>query len=205
MGRWVLKEACRQTRELQERCGPAEAPLTVGVNLSARQLQAADLVEDVSIALSESGLSPQALLLEITESALIGDACATVLQDLKALGVKLAIDDFGKGYSSLCYLEHFPVDALKIDRSFVGRLGQDATGTALVSAVIGLARALGLETVAEGVETADQLQHLLDLGCHLAQGFYFELPLEPEALSKLLQVSPATGGLEKLELAHQRL
>ena len=117
-------------------------PLTVSVNLSVRQLQDADLLTDVSLALEKSGLAPRDLILEITESALMGDVPknVAVLRGLKALGVRIAIDDFGTGYSSLSYLERFPVDVLKVDRSFVGRLGRDGKGRALVCAVIDLAR-----------------------------------------------------------------
>ena len=160
----------------------------MSVNLSVRQLQDPDLLIDVSLALEEGGLAPQDLILEITESALMGDVPknVAVLERLKALGVRIAIDDFGTGYSSLSYLERFPVDVLKVDRSFVGRLAQDAKGRALVCAVIDLARALGLDVVAEGVETAEQAEELARLGCEVAQGYHFARPLDPEVISEFL-------------------
>ncbi len=167
----------------------------MSVNLSVRQLQDADHLAAVSHALEESGLAPQDLILEITESALMGDVPknVAVLRGLKALGVRIAIDDFGTGYSSLSYLERFPVDVLpvdvlKVDRSFVGRLGRDAKGRALVCAVIDLARALDLDVVAEGVETAEQAEELARLGCKVAQGYHFASPLDPEEVSEFLLV-----------------
>ncbi len=164
--------------------------LTVSVNLSVRQLQDADLLADVSLALGESGLAPRDLILEITESAFMDDVPknVAVLRGLKALGVRIAIDDFGTGYSSLSYLERFPVDVVKVDGSFVGRLGRAAKGRALVSAVINLARALDLDVVAEGVETAEQAEELTRLGCRVAQGCHFARPLDPEEVSEFLLV-----------------
>ena len=187
MGRHTLREACRRAEEWRDE---GRRPLTVSVNLSVRQLQDADLLADVSLALEESGLAPRDLILEITESALMGDVPknVAVLRGLKALGVRIAIDDFGTGYSSLSYLERFPVDVLKVDRSFVGRLGRDAKGRALVCAVIDLARALDLDVVAEGVETAEQAEELARLGCEVAQGYHFASPLDPEEVSEFLLV-----------------
>jgi diguanylate cyclase (GGDEF)-like protein len=187
MGRHTLREACRRAKDWQD---GGRRPLTVSVNLSVRQLQDADLLADVSLALEESGLAPRDLILEITESALMGDVPknVAVLRGLKALGVRIAIDDFGTGYSSLSYLERFPVDVVKVDRSFVGRLGRNAKGGALVCAVIDLARALDLDVVAEGVETAEQAEELARLGCEVAQGYHFASPLDPEEVSEFLLV-----------------
>ncbi|MDP9350134.1 MAG: EAL domain-containing protein [Chloroflexota bacterium] len=147
-----------------------------------------DLVAEVAGALGESGLRPSMLTLEITESAAMGDAESSIarLLDLKEMGVKLVIDDFGTGYSSLAYLHRFPVDVLKIDRSFVDGLGRESEDTAIVRAVIGLAHSLGLEVVAEGVETDDQAQRLRALGCELAQGYLFSRPLPPNGVGELL-------------------
>jgi len=181
LGQWVLAEACRQTR-----CWNAQAPgmpAVVGcVNLSARQFTQPTLVADVARALEESGVDPRHVQLEITESVAMGNAEATIqtLQQLKGLGVQLAIDDFGTGYSSLAYLKRFPVDTLKIDRAFVTGLKCDSEDAAIVTAVIGLGRALGLTVVAEGVETAGEATQLRALGCELGQGYYFARPLPPE-------------------------
>ena len=171
LGRWVLGEACRQAgRWLDDRPG---AELTVRVNLSPRQLAQPELVDGVVEALARSGLPPAALCLEITETALMDDPVhgARVLTELHDLGVRLAVDDFGTGYSSLAQLKRFPVDVLKIDRSFVVGLGVEAEETAIVEAIISMARALGLEVVAEGVERPEQLDELRRLGCHRAQGW----------------------------------
>lgn len=192
IGRWTLREACRQVTEWHGdwhgRYPGAELP-TIGVNLSAKQFQHPQLVKEVAEILSESGLEPQALDLEITESAVMDSAEDAVnqLKKLKEIGVRLAIDDFGTGYSSMNYLKQFPLDVLKIDRSFVEGLGRDPEAAPIVSAIIRLARALNLEVVAEGVETADQLEHLRKLGSDLAQGYYFAKPLPSEAASVLLR------------------
>jgi diguanylate cyclase (GGDEF)-like protein/PAS domain S-box-containing protein len=183
VGGWMLAEACRQAATWS---GNGHAP-AVSVNLSARQLNRDDLVDTVDRALKESGLSPDRLWLEITESVLMDDAdtAVAVLQRLRALGVHLSVDDFGTGYSSLAYLRRFPVDALKVDRSFVAGLGEDPEDSAIVEAVVSMAHSLRLLVVAEGVETDEQLARLRDLGCELAQGFYFAAPVPPAALDPL--------------------
>jgi EAL domain-containing protein (putative c-di-GMP-specific phosphodiesterase class I) len=141
----------------------------------------------VDRALRESGLNPDRLWLEITESVLMEDPDAAVnaLERLRALGVHLSVDDFGTGYSSLAYLRRFPVDALKVDRSFVAGLGRDPEDSAIVEAVVSMAHSLGLSVIAEGVETDGQLARLRDLGCELAQGFYFAAPVPSSALDRL--------------------
>ena len=178
IGAWVLEEACRQLGEwnLDGREGPEGS---VAVNLSARQIDDPHIVQTVEGILARTGLAPEHLTLEITESALMEDAASALgaLQALKEIGVLLAIDDFGTGYSSLSYLQRFPLDILKVDRLFVEALGVSAEGEEIVSAVINLAHALGLEVVAEGVETPEQLQILGGLECDLAQGFLFSKPL----------------------------
>ncbi|HEX2740544.1 MAG TPA: EAL domain-containing protein, partial [Rubrobacter sp.] len=188
MGTMVLEEACRRTREWRERFS-GDPPLSVYVNLSAKQFREPDLTQTVSRVLKETGLDPTCLHLEITESTAMSDAPATVstLEELTSLGVRLVIDDFGTGYSSLSYLERFPVDYVKIDRSFVGRLDSESGATALVSGMIGLAHALGIRVVAEGVENAEQLERVHSMGCDLAQGRYFADPLPGEALGTLLE------------------
>ncbi|MEI7593597.1 MAG: EAL domain-containing protein [Actinomycetes bacterium] len=176
LGAWVLMEACRQAGEWQ-RSRP-ESPIMMRVNLSARQLSQPNLVAMVVAAMAAGGIEPDSLCLEITETALMADPVAGIemLQALRALGVGLAIDDFGTGHSSLSNLKRFPVDVLKIDRAFVDGLGTDADDSAIVTAIIGLGRALGLTEVAEGVETASQLAELRRLGCGKAQGYMFARP-----------------------------
>ena len=183
VGGWVLDEACRQAATWT---GDGRAP-AVSVNLSAHQLNRTDLVGAVDRALRESGLDPDRLWLEITESVLMEDADAAVaaLESLRGLGVHLCVDDFGTGYSSLAYLRRFPVDALKVDRSFVAGLGKDPEDSAIVEAVVSMAHSLRLSVVAEGVETDEQLARLRELGCELAQGFYFAAPVPPSALEPL--------------------
>ena len=159
----------------------------MSVNLSARQLQQPGLIAEVAEALQESGLAPEHLILEITESILMHDAEAAIgwLQQLKGLGVQLAIDDFGTGYSSLSYLRQFPVDTLKIDKVFVDGIGNHPEDAALASAIIELGHTLGLKTVAEGVELDGQVAKLSKLGCDFGQGYYFARPLEPQAVEAL--------------------
>ena len=182
MGRWVLEEACRTVARWNRR--RRGRPLSLAVNLSTRQLTEPGVASMVSKVLRRTGLTPSCLALEITESRLMEDAKASsdVLTQLHALGVRLSVDDFGTGYSSLLYLRRFPVDALKVDRAFIGGLDSNCEDTAIVHAVIALGHALGLEVVAEGVETPEQLASLRLLGCDLAQGFLWSKPLAgPEA------------------------
>jgi diguanylate cyclase (GGDEF)-like protein/PAS domain S-box-containing protein len=191
IGGWVMKEACRQAKEWQERY-PSEPPLSVCMNLSAPQVRHPGLLQDVRSALRERGLEPGSLVLEITEGTLLKDSelLATIFEKLKALGVRLAIDDFGKEYSSLSYLKRLPVDILKIDRSFVASLGEDPTNTTIVAAVISLAHSLGLEVTGEGVESAEQLEHLRSMGCDLVQGHHLAGPLLSEEVEPLLANQP---------------
>ncbi len=158
------------------------------MNLSARQFGQPDLAGEVTSVLSETGLRPSSLVLEITESVLMEDARSSVdtLHRLKELGVEISVDDFGTGYSSLSYLKRFPVDYLKVDRSFVAELGQGTEGRVIVSAVIDLAHTLGVEAVAEGVETAEQLAPLREMGCAMGQGFYFAKPLPSKVITAML-------------------
>jgi diguanylate cyclase (GGDEF)-like protein/PAS domain S-box-containing protein len=188
LGRWLLTEACRQTREWQE-LYPSDPPLVVCVNVSGRQLRHPELAKDVGRVIQETGLEPGRLDLEITESILIEDEMANLamLDELKHLGVKLIIDDFGTGYSSLSYLKRLPADFLKIDRSFVEGLGKDSKDEGIVSAVIDLARVLGMEEIAEGVENAEQAACLLELGCRFAQGYLYSKPLPAEGIGALLE------------------
>ncbi len=185
IGHWVLEEACRQARQWQtSRTFAASARLfTVNVNLSAKQFAQPTLIAEIAQVLRETGVDPGGITLEITESVMMDDAEATALtlRKLKALGVRLAMDDFGTGYSSLSYLKRFPMDILKIDKSFVDGLGHDEDDTTIVRAIISLGRALGVSLVAEGVETVGQIAALQALGCEVGQGFYFAQPLPPDA------------------------
>lgn len=191
LGRWVLKEACRQARRWQLEF-PSTPSLFMCVNLSVRQLHQANLLDEVSSALTETGLAAQDLHLEITESHMMQDAASTLetLHRLKQLGVKVAIDDFGTGYSSLSYLKRFPVDILKVDRSFVGGLGENPENNAIVQTVIALAKALNLTVQGEGVETPGQLEDLRALQCERGQGYYFAKPLPTDELTRLLAERP---------------
>jgi diguanylate cyclase (GGDEF)-like protein/PAS domain S-box-containing protein len=188
LGAWVLREACHQARRFQSR-GARWSELTMSVNLSGAQLGQPDLVELVASAMDDAGLRPEYLQLEMTESVLMGDAATTItiLQALKGLGVRLGVDDFGTGFSSLAYLKRFPVDVLKIDRSFVSGLGDDLEDSAIVAAVVSLADTIGLTVVAEGVETDLQRGCLISLGCQEAQGYLFCRPVPaPDAEMALI-------------------
>jgi diguanylate cyclase (GGDEF)-like protein len=188
LGQWVLEAACKQARDWHDRF-PARPPVVMSVNLSARQFQHPDLVTEIEGAVRHSGLDPRCLKLEITESVLMRGVDATVetLHALKALDIQLAIDDFGTGYSSLSYLKRFPVDTLKIDRSFVDGLGQDQQDTAIVRSVVSLAKTLNLSVTGEGIETAAQHYQLVSLGCDLGQGFLLARPSPPAALEELFR------------------
>src|ERR671916_325710 len=189
IGRWVLREACRQAHNWHKHYhAESRSPLSMSVNLSTRQLHDSDVVEDVEGLLLETGLDPKDLILEITESAVVGaeEHRIGTLRRLQVLGVRFALDDFGTGYSSLSYLKRLPVSLLKIDRSFVERIGQDAEDEVLVSGIVYVASALGLSVVAEGVETPQQLAQVKVLGCDLGQGRYFSEPLSSEAAGELL-------------------
>ena len=187
VGAWVLNEACRQSVAWSE----VGFPLVVSVNLSARQLERDRIVEDVSHALAETGLDPQLLILEITETALMNNVQASLarLRRLKALGIRIAIDDFGTGYSSMAYLRQFPVDVLKIDQSFVASMVESPESAALVHTLVQLGKVLGLETVAEGIETEAQRTLLRAEGVDIGQGYLFARPQAPGALLHLLEVS----------------
>ncbi len=187
LGRWALREACRQACEWRRRY-PTEPPRRIAVNLSGLHLQHEGVVADVAAVLEETGIDPACVTLEITESVMMRDTELTIarLAALKALGVSLAVDDFGTGYSSLSYLQQFPIDVLKIDRSFVSGSGYGVTNSALARAVVSLGGALGVPTVAEGVEEAGQAVQVRALGCAQGQGYYFSRPVAPEAMEGVL-------------------
>lgn len=186
IGRWVLREACRQAKAWQD----AGLPLIrLAVNISAVELRSKDFVNGVKMILTETNLDSRCLELELTETFLMQDSKSTalVLQALKELGLKLALDDFGTGYSSLSYMKRFPIDTLKIDRSFVRDLTTDADDASIVSAVVNMGKSLHMGVVAEGVETRDQLKFLQEHGCPEAQGYYFSHPLSGNKFAGLLR------------------
>ncbi len=201
IGRWVLEEACAQCAAWHRN----GYDVNLSVNVSARQLERPEFIEEVHSALQNSDLDPTTLTLEITETVLMRkpDATAALLNALKALGVRIAVDDFGTGYSSLAYLRQFSVDSLKIDRSFITSLAESSEAHALTHTLIQLGKALGLETLAEGVEHQSQVLELQREGCDLAQGFHFARPLAPDALERYLRdnsrqtATPAAAGFSR--------
>ena len=186
LGRWALRTACHQASAWNLK---APKPITVTVNLSARQLQDEALPLDVEAALRESGLPATNLILEMTESVIMQESAAARerLHELKKLGVRIAIDDFGTGYSSLSHLQQFPVDILKIDQSFLHKMHQGPQDTALVRTIITLAKLLSLRTIAEGVEDTGQQRQLRELGCDSAQGFLFGRPMTVAEVDEIIR------------------
>jgi len=191
IGWLVLREACRQMQDWRERF-PDFPPFTISVNVSARQLGQAGLVEGIEQVLRDTGLDPSYLKLEITESVIMENAerGAAVLQQLKGLKVRLHLDDFGTGYSSLSYLHQLPLDALKIDRSFVSKIGKEEGKFEIVRTILKLGQSLGMDLIAEGLETAEQLIQLRSLNCHYGQGFYFSKPLAAEQAERFFLEAP---------------
>jgi EAL domain-containing protein (putative c-di-GMP-specific phosphodiesterase class I) len=190
IGKWALREACQQARAWVD----ASLPLTtVGVNISAKQFRNENFLQDVFAILQDTGLDPRFLELELTESVLMKHAESTesILKTLRARGVQLAVDDFGTGYSSLSYLRKFPIDALKIDQSFVRQITTTPDETTIVTAVISMGRSLKLRVVAEGVETQEELAFLQAHQCDEAQGYYFSRPMLPQEFAKLLETGIA--------------
>jgi predicted signal transduction protein with EAL and GGDEF domain len=186
IGKWVLREACQQIRVWQSQYA-SNPPLTISVNISPKQFAQPDLLNEISSVLQETGLDPSSLKLEITENVAMGDAekARGILSQLKTRGVRLSIDDFGTGYSSLNYLRRFPVDTVKIDRSFVSNMDND-DNREIVRIIIMLASNLGLDVVAEGTETAAQVNDLKSLNCEFGQGYFFSKPVDSETIRKLL-------------------
>ncbi|HZV59650.1 MAG TPA: GGDEF domain-containing phosphodiesterase, partial [Candidatus Eremiobacteraceae bacterium] len=195
VGWWNLSEACRQISEWRA-ASPSNRDLIISVNLSAKQFLQPNLVSDIANLLREISLSPEALKLEITESTVMKDPSGAVemLQEIKSLGVRLAIDDFGTGYSSLSYLHRFPLDTLKIDRSFISSMDDDGDGMEIARTILPMAKNLRLDVVAEGVETIEQFELLKKFNCAYGQGYYFSRPLSAEGTTALLNGELAWQG-----------
>jgi diguanylate cyclase (GGDEF)-like protein/PAS domain S-box-containing protein len=192
LGWWVLRKACLTGRQWQYRF-PADPQLFMSVNVSGKMLTQADASEQVVAILNETGLPANSLRLEVTESMLMehSDEALAMLAELRTLGIKLSIDDFGTGYSSLSYLQRFRYDSLKIDRSFVARIGQTDDSHTIVETILALASSLGIGVIAEGIETADQVNQLRQMHCPHGQGFWFAHPVDAQAATELLLSSPS--------------
>ena len=188
IGRWVLQEACTQLAKWEHMTKDGHE-VTVSVNVSARQLQDADFVSEVRDLVGRLGVNPSHLVFELTESVLIEDSVsiAATLAELKSIGIRLAIDDFGTGYSSMNYVSRFPIDVLKIDKSFVSSMASSPTSTALVAAMVQLANSLGLIAIAEGVEEPEQVEVLRRLGCRLGQGYLWSVPVPASQVERMIQ------------------
>jgi diguanylate cyclase (GGDEF)-like protein len=184
--RWVMAQACQQLSSWRDR-GLAQLPLSISVNLSAKHFAQADLVQQIDRILQETRLDPQSLNLEITESAIIDNEAEArrILEQLKERQIKLTLDDFGTGFSSLSYLHRFPIDAIKIDRSFVSERGEAIANLEIVQAVLSLAHSLGIEAIAEGIESAQQFAQLKELGCECGQGYFFFRPLDEQKAEQI--------------------
>jgi len=188
IGNWIMKEACYQMREWQEKF-PLSDQLTISVNLSTVQLEQPDLSEQIANILDESRLNPKCLRLEITESVIMQNAerAIVTVNRLRKMGVRVSIDDFGTGYSSLSYLHKFPVDTLKVDRSFVNRIGREGENSEIIQTIITLASNLDMDVVAEGIETKEQLEFLRNINCNYGQGFYYSRPVDSSAAADMVK------------------
>jgi EAL domain-containing protein (putative c-di-GMP-specific phosphodiesterase class I) len=191
LGWWVLEECCRQTRRWQHRF-PSDPPLFVSVNMSGKLFMKRGIVGRMTEILETTGLPPDSLRIEVTENVVLEhvDTALKNLNRLRALGIQLSVDDFGTGYSSLSYLQRFHYDELKIDRSFVSRLGDGSDSRAIIETILGLANNLGIGVVAEGVETAEQAERLRSMACPHGQGFWFSEPVTSEVAASLLAAGP---------------
>jgi len=191
LGWWVLRESCKQTRLWQERF-PSEPPLWISVNMSCKLFMKSEMVDQLLGILEETGLEPRHLRIEVTENVIMDHADLAIrnLMELRALGVQLSIDDFGTGYSSLSYLQRFHYDQLKIDRSFVSQLGSPGESRAIVETILNLANSLGIGVVAEGIETAEQVDRLRQMQCPHGQGYWFSRPLTVPAAEELIASAP---------------
>lgn len=192
LGEWVLHEACRQNREWQN---AGFRPIRIAVNVSPRQFEQPDFVDTVKHVLNDTGMDPRWLELELTEGAVMQDAEKTIdiLKELKNLGTRVSIDDFGTGYSSLSFLKRFPIDMLKVDKSFIDDVPEGQDDVAIVKAILAMAKSLSLEVIAEGVETAEQNAFMKGLGCDYMQGFLFYQPLPNRDITAILEQLATPG------------
>ena len=191
LGEWVLREATQQMTVWRNKF-PTTAPLKISVNLSVKQLKEPDFLHKIDFILAQTGLAGESLQLELTESMLMENVekLIGILSQLRARAIQLSIDDFGTGYSSLSYLHRFPINNLKIDRCFVSRIGENGENREIVETIVTLARQLGMEAIAEGIETPHQLNQLRALNCQKAQGYLFSRPLEREAAEAFIVANP---------------
>ena len=201
INRLLLLDACEQLRSWQSRF-PADPPLMMSVNIAPKQFAQPDLAADICLAIDQTGVSPKTLQLEIVETLAMSDAekAAQVLAELKALGVRLSIDDFGTGYSSLSRLRRLPVDSLKVDRTFISTMDEDSDSREIVRLIITMARTLRLKVVAEGAETEMQINHLKQLNCEMAQGYFFSRPIPADAVTELLQHKSSRASLSQANI-----
>ncbi|MFL6719903.1 MAG: putative bifunctional diguanylate cyclase/phosphodiesterase, partial [Burkholderiaceae bacterium] len=192
IGLWALEQACSQLKQWHQKY-PRQTPLTLGVNVSMRQLMHASFIGEVAQILSRTDVMPQFIELELTESSAMANPQQTIenLAKLKTLGLRLALDDFGTGYSSLAYLQKLPIDVLKIDRAFARGLGQESNDASIVQLILTLAQLLELDTIAEGVETAEQVAVLRRMGCHMGQGYFFSAGVPAAQAEQLLSADSA--------------
>lgn len=197
IGRWVLEESCRQLKEWGDRY-QYDPALSMSVNLSSVQLTYEEFVEQVELIISEAGIDPSNLVLEITESMIMEDnqITATTISKLRALGVRVHLDDFGTGYSALSYLQRYPIDILKIDRSFIGKINGNGENIEIIKAILNLARDLNMGVIAEGIETECQFDLLKDLNCEFGQGFFFAKPMDFKAIETLLASNSFLASVE---------
>jgi EAL domain-containing protein (putative c-di-GMP-specific phosphodiesterase class I) len=183
IGEWILREACRGLILLKHQ-HPIQPPLTMSINISAKQFSQPDMADRVAAITKDTGVDPRCLVLEITESMIMEDVESAVetMNELRDMGINIHIDDFGTGYSSLSYLDRFPVNALKIDRSFINKLEADGRNGEVILSIVSLANSLNFEVIAEGVEREDQLNNIKDLHCQYGQGYLFARPMEAAEL-----------------------
>lgn len=202
IGRWVLREACLQLYRWQQQF-PESANLVMNVNLSARELEQKDLISQIRKVLKETRINPNCLKLEITESVIMKNAEQAIktVKDLRDMGIRVSIDDFGTGYSSLSYLHRFPIDTLKVDRSFINRIGAEGEHSEIIQTIIKLAANLGMDVVAEGVESEEQLNFLKDMNCEFGQGYYYSKPLDSKAAFDLIEKFSQTNQTKNIPVS----
>jgi EAL domain-containing protein (putative c-di-GMP-specific phosphodiesterase class I) len=183
IGEWILRESCRELRVLQDRY-PKQPPLKMSVNISGKQFSQRDLADRVSAIVEESGIDAHTLALEITESMIMEnvDAAIETMHRLRSMGIQIHIDDFGTGYSSLSYLHRFPIDAIKIDRTFINKLSADGKNKEIIQSILSLASGMHFDVIAEGVEMNHQLVNMQNMQCQFGQGFLISMPMDPTAI-----------------------